>query len=360
MDFLKDFKKSVEKIDGVTGSLPPPRYWHSFGNYVLNYIMSGSFRNGVPQGRLVGLAGPSGSGKSYILGNLVKNAQLDGAMILIVDSEEALDDDYMRGIGVDVEDDYYMYNSVTTFSQAIAIISTFIKMYKKEYNGDEDAPKVFIAYDSLDMCLTDTELENYQKQKQKGDQGQRNKQMKAMLRTFVQDIKGQNISMAVTSQVYKNQDLLNGEGLWIVSDAVRYSLSQIALFTKKKLKDSKEAGTFAGIRLNASGFKTRFTKPFQKVEVEVPYDTGINPYSGLMEAAESVGVVVRSGSWYKIDGTEDKRQSKNFDESWYEQILSKLEGDDDLVLASNSEDAADQLDESATSRRKDKHSSDEE
>ena len=70
MDFLKDFEKTIDKIDGVGGSSQPPRYWYTFGNYVLNRIMSGSFMKGVPQGRITGLAGPSGAGKSFVLGNL--------------------------------------------------------------------------------------------------------------------------------------------------------------------------------------------------------------------------------------------------------------------------------------------------
>ncbi|MBV1952714.1 MAG: hypothetical protein KUG64_11040 [Cycloclasticus sp.] len=346
MDFLKEFNKITEKMEGVGGNSEPPRYWHSFGNYCLNHIMSGSFRNGIAQGRVTGLTGPSGAGKSYILGNLVKSAQSDGAYILVIDSEEALDDDYMEKIGVDVNYDYN-YLSVTTIPQVIKIIAAFIKGYKKEYKGATDAPKVLIALDSLDMLLTETELKHYEKGDAKGDQGQRNKQLKAMLRTFVQDIKGQNIAIAVTSQVYQNQDLLNGEGLWVVTQAVRYSMSQIALFTKKKLKD--DDGTFSGIRLVANGFKTRFTKPFQKVEIEVPYDEGINVYSGLLEAAVNAGVITRGGSWYTCG--EDKRQQKNMDAEYFEMIVGILEQEDDLTLTSAASESADQLSADVTSRR---------
>ena len=160
MDFLKEFEKTVSKIDGVTGSSEPPRYWHSFGNHVLNYTMSGDFRNGIPQGRVTGLAGPSGAGKSFILGNLVKNAQDDDAYIFAIDSENALDDDFMTAIGVDCTSDY-MYKSVTTIPQVTKIVSAFLKGYTKEYGTDPDGPKVLIALDSLDMLMTETEETNY-------------------------------------------------------------------------------------------------------------------------------------------------------------------------------------------------------
>lgn len=354
MDFLKDFEKKISKMDGVTSASEPPRYWFSFGNYVLNYIMSGSFRHGVPQGRVTGLTGPSGSGKSFILGNLAKNAQDAGAYVMIVDSEDALDDDFMHKIGVNVLDESkYNYKSVTTIPQVQGLVAEFIQGYTKEFGRAENAPHVFIGIDSLDMLMTATEEDNYNSGKFKGDQGQRNKQLKQMLRAFVQDIKGKNISIACTSQVYQNQDLLNGEGLWIISQAVRYSMSQIALFTKKKLKGD-EAGTFDGIKLVAQGFKTRFTKPFQKIEIEVPYDTGIDPYFGLLDVAIAQGFVTRGGAYYCLDGDDKKYMRKDFPEDFYERILTKLEGTEELVLDTDVEIDTVQVEETANERRKKK------
>lgn len=314
MDFLDSFSKQIEKMDGVATSSEPPRYWFSFGNYTLNSIMSGEFDKGLPQGRLTGIVGPSGAGKSFLAGNLAKSAQDQGAFVLILDSEGALDDSYLQKIGFDTEKNY-MYVDVKTISSAQGVISAFLKNYKQEYGeiSPPDAPKVMIILDSLDMLLTDTELENYDKQIQKGDQGQRSKQLKAMLRTFVQDIKRLNVSMAVTGQVYANQDLKNGEGLWVVNQAIRFSLSQIVLLTKLKLKD-KAAGTVQGIRMKCQGFKTRFTKPFQEVTVEVPYDKGMDPHSGLLEAALSQQLVIKKGSRYSIAGE---------DSSWYAKDIAE-------------------------------------
>ena len=351
MDFLKDFEKKVKAMDGVGGSSEPPRYWYSFGNYVLNFIMSGNFRYGIPQGRVTGLTGPSGSGKSFILGNAIKQAQAAGAYILVIDSEEALDDDFMSKIGVDVDKDYN-YKSVRTIPDVQGLVAEFIKGYTKEFGTAEDAPHVLIGIDSLDMLMTETESTNYDSGKFKGDQGQRNKQMKQMLRGFVQDIKGKNISIVVTSQVYQNQDLLNGEGLWIVSQAIRYSMSQIALFTKKKLKD-KDGDVFTGIKLVAQGFKTRFTKPFQKVEIEVPYDTGIDVNFGLLEVALAQGVMKKAGSYYHLAGdSENKYYKKDFTPEYYEKILTALEQQDTLILTTDAEEDTNQLDETSTARRK--------
>lgn len=318
-------------MDGVSVSSVPPRYWYSTGNYVLNRIISGSFLRGIPQGRITNLAGSSGAGKSFLAANLVKSAQDSGAMVLVIDSENALDDEFMSKIGVDVTGNThpYLYAGVSTIPEVTNIVSKFLKGYKKEAGTGEDAPHAFILIDSLDMLMTETEVEHYSKGDQKGDQGQRNKQLKAMLRTFVQDIKVLNVIIVCTSQVYKNQDLKSGDGVWIVSDAVKYAASQIVLLTKLKLKDATAAIT--GIRMTAEGYKTRFTLPFQKIVVEVPYASGMDPYSGLVETAQELGVVIKKGSRYSIAGQENSWYAKNIAD-YAEEILTMCEAKSDQTL----------------------------
>lgn len=311
MNFLEDFQKELEDMEGVGTSSAPPRYWYSTGNYVLNKIISGSFFKGIPQGRLTNLAGPSGAGKSFVAANIVREAQKNGAIILVVDTENALDNEFMQKIGVNTKQNYY-YAGVTTIGQAVNVISKFLKGYKEQCGSEADAPQVLIILDSMDMLMTETELEHYDKGIQKGDQGQKNKQLKAMLKGYVQDIKPLNVAMIVTSQVYKNQDLLNGEGLWIISEAVKFSASQIVLLTQMKLKETGSS-VVHGIRMKCEGRKTRFTKPYQTVVIEVPYEIGMDPYSGLVESVIEMGIVEKRGSRYVITGEDD---------SWYEKDIA--------------------------------------
>lgn len=334
MDFIKSFTKELDKMDGVGTSSLPPRYWYSTGNYVLNHIISGDYHKGIPQGRITDLAGPAGAGKSFIAANLVAAAQRAGASILVVDSENALDDEFMRKIGVDVDRPDYMYAGVNTIPEASKVVSAFLKGYKESVGEAEDAPQVLIVIDSLDMLMTETEMEHFEKGVTKGDQGQKNKQLKAMLRTFVQAIKQLNVAMICTSQVYKNQDILNGEGVWIVSDAVKYAASQIVLIQKRKLKDDSKGakmGDVAGVRMICEGYKTRFTKPFQKVEVEVPYETGMDPTSGLLEVAKAAGIIVQKGSWFSMAGSDDKWYSRDIGK-YVDEILAGLEALDAVFL----------------------------
>jgi recombination protein RecA len=322
--FLKAFDKELESMEGVGTSSLPPKFWVSIGNYVLNRIISGSFFKGVPQGRITNLAGPSGAGKSYVAASLVKSAQNTGSYVLVVDSENALDNVFMNKIGVRTTGDCYRYAGVSTIHQTTAVISKFIKGYRDEIGNDPDAQPLFILIDSLDMLITDTEVDNYNKGVQKGDQGQKNKQLKQMLRTFVQDIKHLNIVMVVTSQVYKNQDVTNGEGLYVVADAVKFSASQIIMLTKLKLK-GENASDVRGIRMKAEGYKTRFTKPFQTVTVEVPYDTGMDPYSGMLAVAQELGVIKKAGSRYTIDGVEGSLYEKDITVELWEKVVLACE-----------------------------------
>jgi len=329
LGFLKDFQKQLAKVGIEEGSSKPPRYWYSTGNHVLNKIQGGSFYRGIPQGRVAGLVGPSGSGKSFVLCNILREAQKAGAFCVVLDSENALDDEFASKIGVDV-DNNYMYVAVDTIPQVQKTISAFIKGYKEEYGTDENAPKILIGIDSLDMLLTETEEENFKKGVHKGDQGQRNKQLKAVLRQFVQAIKHYNISIVVTDQVYRNQDVMNGEGVWMVKDAVKFSLSHITMLTKLKLKDTGSREV-KGIRMKCEGYKTRFTKPFQTVTIEVPYDTGMDPYNGLLDVAVEMEIINKKGSRYSVSGESNSWYSKDFGKVAPE-ILIKCEEKRDKFL----------------------------
>jgi len=108
MKFLNKVVKDLVKAGIDEGSSEPPRYWFSTGNYVLNKIISGSFHRGIPQGRVTGLAGPSGAGKSFLAANIIKHAQSAGAHIVVLDSENALDDEFVSAVGVDPTKELYI------------------------------------------------------------------------------------------------------------------------------------------------------------------------------------------------------------------------------------------------------------
>lgn len=323
LSFLKDFKKTLGKMANIVTDFGPPKFWYSTGNLALNKLISGSFSKGIPQGRITCLAGPSGSGKSFILSNIVKNAQAEGAFVVMLDSEHALDIGYLKKIGVDVSEDKFLYAGVTTFSDVVSVLSEFVQSYEKTYGRDNpDSPKVVLALDSIDMLITDSEDKHFQEGNQKGDQGQRAKQAKHMLRTVVSRIKRNPMAFIVTHQVYPNADLMNGQGLWIINNAIRYSASQILLIVPAKLKEGTE---IIGVRMKVETYKSRFAQAGKKTEVEVPYASGMDPYSGFLDIMEDLGVVKAAGAWKSVEipGAPVKKfQTKHLDAELVSTIMS--------------------------------------
>jgi len=342
LSFLKDFRKTLAKMDSIVTDFGPPKFWYGTGNLALNNLISGSFSKGVPQGRITCLAGPSGAGKSFILANILKHAQDQGAFVLVLDSEHALDKGWLSKIGVNVDDDNLQYAGVTTFADVVSVLSEFIQMYEKAYGRDNfDAPKVVISLDSIDMLITDTEDKHFQEGQQKGDMGQKARQSKHMLRTIVSRIKRFPMSFLVSHQVYPNQDLMNGQGLWIINNAIRYSASQILLITPAKLK---EEGEVTGVRMKVETYKSRFAQMGKKTEVQVPWASGMSKYSGFLDMMEEQGIVTSAGAWKSLDLPGEKTikfQSKDLDEELVNKILShpKIAAAEKTVLEMMADDS---------------------
>ena len=104
---VSKFRKSITKsIDGISVGFTDPTDWISTNNYALNYLISGDFNKGVPLGKVTVFAGESGAGKSFICsGNLVANAQKQGIYVILVDSENALDEKWLHALDVDTSED---------------------------------------------------------------------------------------------------------------------------------------------------------------------------------------------------------------------------------------------------------------
>lgn len=326
--FLSLYNKECEDIDGISMSSPSPNFWLDTGSLVINKIISGSYDKGWASGRLGEVAGPSASGKSFLLGNAVKSALNNSQQewgTLVVDSENAVDDDYLEGIGAKILDNpLYNYRGVSTISQVVNVVSKFIKAYKEA----EETMPFLITIDSLDNLMTDSETEQYESGEMRGDQGQHPRQIKAMLKRFVTDVKGTNIVMLCSKGMYANQNKIESfNDPYVLNEATKFAFSQILTLTKYKLKD-KSTNTFEGINLKVRGEKTRFAKPFQQVTIELPYDTGMDPYTGMLDAAVALGIVEKSASWYYYG--EKKFQKGDFDSVKAEVVAEVLVKDSTL------------------------------
>lgn len=292
--FLENFRKEASKIKGVDLEMHLPSFFLDSGNFIINKLLYGSYTKCLPQGRISAIGGPSSTGKTYVASNCAKYALEQGVGVLYVDTENAIDKGHFDAIGIDSEHPLLQYSAVSTIPQAIKVIATFIS----EYRDSGETTPFLIIIDSLDMLETESDEKNYDKGEIKGGQGQKQLQLKKMLAAFVHDIKRVPMHMLCTKQVYVNQDEATKHvEPWKFTEALKFAFSQILLVTKLSFRD-EATKEYLGFKLKAFGFKTRFTKPFQTAEIEVPYESGMDRYTGLLSAAVSLDIVRKSGSWY--------------------------------------------------------------
>jgi len=128
---VSKFRKNLTKsITGLGVGFNDPTDWVSTGNYALNYLISGDFHKGIPLGKVTVFAGESGAGKSYFAsGNIVKAAQEQGIFVVLIDSENALDEKWLQALGVDTDESKLLRLSMSMIDDVAKTISEFMKDY---------------------------------------------------------------------------------------------------------------------------------------------------------------------------------------------------------------------------------------
>ena len=323
--FRKDITKSIE---GLSIGFNDPTDWVSTGSYALNYLISGDFHKGIPLGKVTVFAGESGSGKSYICsGNLVRHAQQQGIFVVLVDSENALDEDWLKAIGVDTSEDKLLKLSMSMIDDVAKTISTFMKDYK--LLDENYRPKVLFVIDSLGMLLTPTDVDQFDKGDMKGDMGRKPKALTALVRNSVNMFGAHNVGLVATNHTYASQDMFDPDDKISGGQGFIYASSIVVAMKKLKLKEDEDGNKISevrGIRAACKVMKTRYAKPFEGVQVKIPYETGMNPYSGLVDLFEKANLLKKEGNrltYVAQDGTELKFFRKGW-ESNSEGCLDKV------------------------------------
>jgi recombination protein RecA len=296
---VSKFRKGITKaIDGLSIGFNDPTDWISTGNFALNYRISGDFNKGIPLGKVTVFAGESGSGKSYICsGNLVRHAQEQGIYVVLIDSENALDEAWLHALGVDTGEDKLLKLNMAMIDDVAKTISEFMKEYKTIPEGDK--PKVLFVIDSLGMLLTPTDVNQFEAGDMKGDMGRKPKALTSLVRNCVNMFGSNNVGMVCTNHTYASQDMFDPDDKISGGQGFIYASSIVVAMRKLKLKEDDAGNKITevrGIRSACKVMKTRYSKPFESVQVKIPYETGMNPYSGLLDMFESLNMVSREGN----------------------------------------------------------------
>ena len=299
------FRKTITKsIQGLGIGFSDPTDWVSTGNYALNYLMTGDFNKGIPLGKVTVLAGESGSGKSYIAaGNIIKNAQDQGIFVILIDTENALDEVWLQALKVDTSDKKLLKLSLSMVDDVARTVSDFMKLYKDQHaDNKEGAPKVLFVIDSLGMLLTPTDVNQFEAGEMKGDLGRKPKALTALVRNCVNMFGSWNVGLIATNHTYASQDMFNPDDKISGGQGFIYASSIVVAMKKLKLKEDEKGNKITdvtGIRAACKVMKTRYAKPFESVQVKIPYETGMDPYSGLVDLFEKKGILVQTGNRLK-------------------------------------------------------------
>jgi RecA/RadA recombinase len=315
---ISKFRKSITKsIDGLSIGFNDPTDWVSTGNYALNYLISGDFHRGVPLGKVTVFAGESGAGKSYICsGNLIKAAQAQGIYPILIDTENALDEDWLKALGVDTSEDKLLKLNMAMIDDVAKTITEFVAEYKTM--PEDTRPKVLFVLDSLGMLLTPTDVNQFEAGDLKGDMGRKPKALTALVRNCVNMFGSLNIGLVATNHTYASQDMFDPDDKISGGQGFIYASSIVVAMKKLKLKEDEDGNKISevkGIRAACKIMKTRYAKPFESVQVKIPYETGMNPYSGLVDLAEGKGMLVKDGNRLAYT-TPDGEILKNYRKEW--------------------------------------------
>ena len=297
-DFSKLRKDLTKSIDGLSIGFNDPTDWISTGNHALNYLISGDFNKGIPLGKVTVFAGESGAGKSYICsGNIIKGAQEQGIFVVLIDSENALDEAWLHALGVDTSEDKLLKLNMAMIDDVAKTISKFMADFKTL--PEEDRPKVLFVIDSLGMLLTPTDVNQFDAGDLKGDLGRKPKALTALVRNCVNMFGSYNVGLVATNHSYASQDMFDPDDKISGGQGFIYASSIVVAMKKLKLKEDEDGNKVSevnGIRAACKIMKTRYAKPFEAVQVKIPYATGMSPYSGLVDLFEKKGLLKKDGN----------------------------------------------------------------
>jgi RecA/RadA recombinase len=272
------------------------------------------------------------AGKTYIINKILAGAQREGMIPVIFDTEAAVDESSVRGVGLDPQKVKYV--PVQTVEETRNQIVKFLdRIIENKQQG-----KFIISIDSLGNLASQKEMEDIEKDKSAVDMGTRAKGLKSMMRTLTFKAAEANTTILFSNHTYddpaamfpslvKNQ--AGGKGPVYLASV----LVQLAKRDERNDKNNEsdqmiaEAKNYSGTTLRALTVKNRFVPPFLECEMYLNFKTGLDKYSGLLNVAVNHGAVIQTGSTYQLpDGTKlgYYKQWRDNEEVW-EKVLPVIE-----------------------------------
>jgi len=285
-----EFSKVGSILDNISKNVPiviekevKEKSFISTGCYLLDAALSARLvKGGILGGRIFGLLGESGAGKSYIAYSICKSAQRENDYsVIYIDTENSIDLEGVQKMGIDISPDKFRLIRSNKVEDINISITQLLDELKEAKLGGYDIPKILIVLDSIGMMSSNKEKEDLLKGAMKQDMT-RAKGLNALFRSISSDLGYLDIPMVCCNHTYLSQDLFPREiskgGMGLV-----YSASVLGFLSKSKLRDGSEDDMDlgqSGISVLFKTQKNRLAKP-KKIRFDISFLNGLNKYSGL-------------------------------------------------------------------------------
>ena len=306
---FKDYKVAYF-LDGSEETPTDLTEWISTGSSMLDLAISNRANGGIPVGRITEITGLEGSGKSLLGAHLLANTQKQGGLAVFIDTENAMNEDFLRAIGVDVQN--MLYVQLETVEDIFEVIENIITKVR-ESNNDR---LVSIVVDSVAGATTAVEAESdYSKD---GWATSKAIVLSKAMRKVTQMVGRQRVALVFTNQLRQKLGVMFGDP-WTTSGGKAiafHSSCRLRLKSMGQIK-AKINGTdeTVGIKTQAQVVKNRMGPPLRKAEFEIYFDSGVDDYGGWLKVMKAHKLVSAGGAWYTYvsgDGKSHKFLSKDW------------------------------------------------